>query len=135
MIQTFDTDTILFQLLKASTAVTTGLTGGIYVRRRPLNSTKEDIVINTITLSQEYEPQLGTSNINIHVSDVSRTIASVQQKVANNERMKAISSAVLEVVRKANIAGIGKTIENQTVIEESAISQHYVNIRINWFIH
>lgn len=136
MIQKYDTDTYLFGILKASTSLTSAaLTGGIHAGQRPLNSELEDISINTIALTQDSAPQLGTSNINIHVPDKVVTIKGVQQLVENRERLKTLSGIVMDVVRAANIAGAGKVIENQTVIQEAAINQHYVNIRINWFIH
>lgn len=133
---TFDTDSYLFGLLKNAAALTAAtLTGGIYAGSRPLNSELEDIVVNTIALTQEYAPQLGTSNINIHVKDMDVKIGSVSQKMQNRARLKALSDIVLEVIRSSQIPGVGYTIENQTVIAESSINQHYVNIRINWFIH
>jgi hypothetical protein len=135
MKNTFDTDTYLFGILKGSTAITSAISGSIYAGQRPLNSTLEDVTINTIVLTQEYEPQLGTSNINIHVSDHSVTLGGVQQKVANRARLKAISEVVLTAIRASTIVGVSFTIENQTVIQEAEISQHYVNVRINWFIH
>lgn len=135
MKNTFDTDTYLFEILKGTAAITSGISGGIYTGQRPLNSVLEDITINTIALMQEYAPQLGTSNINIHVADQSITIGGVQQKMANRTRLKAISDLVLTAVRAGKITGVGFTIENQTTIQVPETSQHYVNIRINWFIH
>jgi hypothetical protein len=132
----FDTDTYLFELLKnAPELQALNLTGNVYAGNRPLNSTLEDVAINTIALTQEYLPQLGTSNINIHVKDLDVKIGGVSQKMQNRARLKQILDAVLSVVRAGMIQGVGFTIENQTVIAESSINQHYVNIRINWFIH
>lgn len=135
MRQTFDTDATLFQVLKATNALVSEISGGIYVDQRPDDSVKEDIVINTITLSQEYFPQIGTSNINVHVSDKVVTVGGKQQKVADRERLKLISGLVLNAIRSTVIRGLTMTIENQVVIQEAEIAQHYVNIRINWNIH
>lgn len=135
MVQSFDTDTFLYSILKNTASISGNLTGSVYAGQRPLNSVVEDITINTIALTQEYEPQLGTSNVNIHVADQSVNIGGVNQKFANRARLKFISGLVLNALRSAKITGVGFTIENQTMIQESDISQHYVNIRINWFIH
>jgi hypothetical protein len=137
MKQTFDTDTYLFGILSKKSEITTALTGGVYKGDdgRPDNSEKEDIVVNTINLSQEYAPQVGTSNVNIHVPDVSVSIGGKQQKKANTARLKELSELVLDTLRNAVIPGVSCMIENQTVIQESQISQHFVNIRINWNIH
>lgn len=132
---TFDTNTILFGILNGSALVKSAINGGVYKTRRPLNSQKEDIVVNTIALTQEHLPQLGTSNINIHVPDMTVTIAGVQQQMPNDAKMDAVAKIICDVVRAAVIPGIACSIENQTTIEEAEIKQHFVNIRINWFIH
>lgn len=135
MKQTFDTDAYLYGILKNTTAITSVISGGVYAGQRPFNSTLEDITVNTIALTQEYEPQIGTSNINIHVVDQSVSISGSQQKMANRARLKLISGLVLDTIRLSKISGVGFTIENQTMIQELETSHHYVNIRINWFIH
>ena len=135
MKQIFDTDTVLFQTLKSDASLTSQLSGGIYIRQRPDNSVNEDIVINTIALSQEFAPQIGTSNINIHVADKTVNIGGVQQKVADLSRLKTLSSLVLEKIRGTVIKGLSMSIEPQNLIREPEINQHYVNIRINWNIH
>ena len=64
---TFETDTLLFSLLRES-PVSAAINGGIYVGDdRPDDSVKEDIVVNSIDLTQDYLPQIGTSNVNIFV--------------------------------------------------------------------
>lgn len=136
MKQTFDTDTILFDALKASSAITDTITGDVYVMgERPDDSEKEDIVINTITLSQDSEPQKGVSNVNIHVPDIDVRIAGRTQKKANRKRLKDLSTIVLEVLRAVNIEGFRYWISLQTTIKVPEISQHFVNLRIEWNIH
>lgn len=132
---TFDTDTTLFQTLKADSEITSELSGGIYIRQRPDNSTKEDIVVNTIALSQEFAPQIGTSNINIHVTDKTVNIGGAQQKVADLARLKVLSKLVVDRIRAVVVPGLSMSIEVQNTIREPEINQHYVNIRINWSIH
>lgn len=135
MKNTFDTDSYLFGILKGSETLKTAMTGKVYAGQRSLNSIKEDVTINTIALTQEFLPQLGTSNINVHVADMSVTLDGVKQKMANRDRLNMLSKIVLGAIRESKIAGVGFTIENQTVMQEAEVSQHYVNIRINWFIH
>lgn len=135
MKQTYDTDSILFGLLKGSSAITSVITGGIYAGERPLNSVKEDIVVNTIVLSQENEPQIGTSNINVHVPDKVVKIDEVQQKMEDRARIKTLAGLVLEAIRSAKVPGLSLSIESQITISEVEINQHYSNIRVNWTIH
>ena len=73
----FDTDAILFGLLDGKTSIK----GGCYVGDdRPEDSTDEDIVVNTIDLSQDSLPQIGTSNINIYTKDTSKKINGNSEK-------------------------------------------------------
>lgn len=131
---TFDTDTILFSLLRDS-PVSTAITGGIYVGDdRPDDSAKEDIVVNSIDLTQDYLPQIGTSNVNIFVPDKIVTIGGKQQLKANRIRLKELSNMVIETLKNANITGLKIILANQTILTESSINQHFVNIRIDWNI-
>ena len=134
MKQTFDTDSILYGILNV-TAVTSSISGGIFAGERPDNSELEDITINTIDLTQESEPQLGTSNVNIHVADLTVTLDGRQQRKEDRSRLKAISAMVLSALRSAKVEGLSLTISGQTTIREAETNQHYVNLRINWFIH
>jgi hypothetical protein len=135
MKQTFDTDSILYQILNGSPAILSAISGGVYIDERPDGSEAEDIVVNTIDLTQEHAPQLGTSNVNIHVSDIDVQINGVQQKKKNRERLKSLTTIVLDALKSAKIEGLALIVTNQTTIKEPTINQHYVNIRVDWVIH
>jgi len=131
---TFDTDAILFSLLRES-PVNTAISGGIYVGDdRPDDSEKEDIVVNSIDLTQDYLPQIGTSNVNIFVPDKKVKIGGKQQLQANRTRLKELSAMAIETLRGANITGLKLILGSQTVLEEPSVKQHFVNIRIDWNI-
>ena len=58
----FDIDKIVYKLLSGSSELKSTITGGVYYSNdRPDGSVKEDVVINTITMTQDYLPQLATS--------------------------------------------------------------------------
>lgn len=129
----FDLNTILFRLLEAHKP---NMSGYIYKDERPDDSTTEDIVVNTIDLSQEFFPQLGTSNINIHVTDIDVNIAGRPQKKANSKRLEVLTNEVLTIVRNAEITGLKLIVESQNLLKDQEVAeQHYVNIRIAWVIH
>lgn len=131
---TFDTDAILFSVLSKS-PVKNAISGGIYVGDdRPDDSMDEDIVVNSIDLTQDYLPQIGTSNVNIYVADTPKKIKGKQQLQANRTRLKALSEKAMEVLRGANISGLKMILGNQTILAEPSVKQHYVNIRIDWNI-
>ena len=135
MKQTFDTDTILFQVLKASPTLVAAISGGIYPGDRPDGSVKEDIAINTISLSQDSVPQRGTSNVNIYAADIDVQIAGIAQKKTNTQRLKAITGLVLIALTAAKVDGLGFRVMLQKTIAEPDLHQHYVNLRIDWSIH
>jgi hypothetical protein len=127
----FDTDGILFELLNGKTSIN----GGCYVGDdRPENSTDEDIVVNTIDLSQDTLPQIGTSNINIYTPDTSKKIKGKMQVSANRTRLKALAEEALELVRNANIDGLMIIPGNMLIMYEPNTHQHFINIRIDWNI-
>ena len=131
---TFETDTLLFSLLRES-PVSAAINGGIYVGDdRPDDSVKEDIVVNSIDLTQDYLPQIGTSNVNIFVPDKVVTIGGKQQLKANRTRLKELSNMAIETLRNANITGLKLILVSQTILAEPSVNQHFVNIRINWNI-
>lgn len=134
MKQVFDTDSILFGILNNS-PVKNAISGSIYTGDdRPDDSDEEDIVINSIDLTQDYHPQIGTSNVNIYVKDMPVQIGGKQQIKANRTRLKALSKRVLEVLRAARVPGLMFTIDNQAFLPEKSVQQHYVNLRISWNI-
>lgn len=130
----FDIDSILFRLLNQSD-VKTAITGGIYNQDdRPDDSTSEDVLINTITLTQDYLPQIATSNVNLYVPDMNVRIKGKEQMKSDRNRLKVLTDKVLTVIRGANITGLKIIPESQTTLAEPSIKQHYVNIRISWNI-
>ncbi len=128
---TFDTDGILFDLLNGKMTNK----GGCYVGDdRPENSTSEDVVVNTIDLTQDCLPQIGTSNINIYVQDTSKKINGKMQISANRTRLKSLAKEALELVRNANLEGLMIIPGNMTIMYEPNTKQHFANIRIDWNI-
>jgi hypothetical protein len=135
MITSFDTDDILFAVLSASSELKAAISGGIYHEaERPDSSEKEDICINTITVTRNYTPQSGTSNVNIYVPDLKLRIKGQEQRKANRERLRELTNLVIAALEAANVNGVMFWVANETAIKEPAIYQHYVNLRIEWNI-
>ncbi|MCL1932766.1 MAG: hypothetical protein FWF53_02990 [Candidatus Azobacteroides sp.] len=133
MLLSFDTDDILFRILSESVELKSAVSGGIYTTDRPDNSEKEDITVNTITVTGDM-PQSGTSNVNIHVPDLKTRINGQEQRKADRERLRQLTASVVSVLEAARVEGILFRIANQTTIREPEIAQHYTNLRIEWNI-
>jgi hypothetical protein len=135
MITSFDTDDILFQVLSGNAELKAAISGGIYPEtERPDNSEKEDITVNTITITRTYSPQSGTSNVNIYIPDTKLKIRGQEQKKINRERLREITNKVISILESARVEGLTFWITNQTVLAEPEIEQHYTNLRIDWNI-
>lgn len=134
MKSSFDTDTILFRVLRDS-PVKAAISGDIYYEGdRPADSNKEDIVINTVTLTQDYHPQLGDSNVNIYVPDSIITIGGKQQRVVNRARLKQLTELAIQAIRDSRVKGLKANLRWQRTLQEPDINQTFVNIRISWNI-
>lgn len=131
-----DTDDILYKIVQD--AVTSGkvkISGGVFVQgERPDDSEAEDIVINTITVTDE-KPQTGTSNVNIFATDKKVKIRGREQRKADRERLREIGDALKEHLKAQNVADLEYWIESDTTIKEIEVKQHYRNLRISWNIH
>lgn len=131
----FDIDKIVYKLLSGSSELKSTITGGVYYSNdRPDGSVNEDVVINTITMTQDYLPQLATSNVNIYVADIQRRIDGVEQAKPNHERLAKLTKIVLDVLRSAQIDGLKIIPESQSVLNDATVKQHFCNIRIAWNI-
>lgn len=130
----FDINGILYGILSKS-ALKSKISGGIYIGDdRPQDSEKEDVEINTISITQEYLPQIATSNINIYVPDQSVKIGGVQQLKSSRTRLKELTDIALKAVRESSIDNLVAIPMSQTVLKEPGVNQHSVNIRIKWNI-
>ena len=127
----FDTNEILMGLLMGNTSIK----GGYYHEGdRPDNSTDEDIVVNTIDLTGDTLPQIGTSNVNIYVPDTSKKIRGKMMLSANNQRLKALAREVTAIIRNSRIHGIKAIPGTMSIMNEPNTKQHFANIRIDWNI-
>lgn len=134
MMTSFGIDEIVFNILSKSEVKQT-ISGGIYYQNdRPDDSADEDVVINTISMTQDFLPQIAASNVNIYVSDVRRRIKNKEQLKSNRKRLSELTSIVLKVLREAKVDGLTFIPQSQILLQEPNIKQHFVNIRISWNI-
>ena len=85
-------------------------------------------------MAQDFLPQIATSNVNIYVADKKRRIKGTEQLKPNHERLSELTKIVLEVLRSSRIDGLKLIPENQSILQEASVKQHFCNIRITWNI-
>ncbi|MDM1299920.1 hypothetical protein HXZ94_15600 [Empedobacter falsenii] len=126
MYDIFDANELLFKALNID-EVKSSIKGKLYKDSRPINSLNEDIVVNTITITTVFKPQLATSNINVYVPDI--------EGIKNSRRLKEISRVVRKVFEEHQFIGKSVYISDLGIIQEENKKEHYVNLRIQWRIY
>lgn len=111
------------------------ISGGIYPRKRPKNSDKEDIVIGGISFSGD-SVQRGTINVNIYIPEISVKIDNEIQTQPNGPRMREIEAVAIPLLRELYFGGdcsVWST--GYTEIKEPELAVWKVNIRLEVRIH
>ncbi|PSR54155.1 hypothetical protein AHMF7605_11800 [Adhaeribacter arboris] len=120
---------ILYQRLQTILVGPTKPTGQIYPDgKRPLNSTAEDVVINSLALNEE-QVQKGVLNVNVYALNLNH-----DNSLPNGIRLKQFA-ALLRPGLKEFWAPDGSYtffLEQQNQYEEPGINQHYLNFRIRF---
>lgn len=110
------------------------ITGDIYKIRRALNSDKEDVVINTLSVNNE-QVQQGIVNINIHVRNLRLGNGSNQDNTRPNfarlDQLTEIFKPVFE--GDLYVSETVFSIQNITIIPEENIPEYFVNFRIIFY--
>jgi len=123
-----DAATAVFKLINVNSVKST-LTGGIYKYRRPANSTKEDIVINTPSLSDGTR-QLGVVNVNIYVPDIQQIVNGTPVFLANTSRIETLTNLVKPFLEETDGDTFALWIDHFEMFDEPDINQHFMNIRL-----
>lgn len=131
-----DTDDILYKLVRQAVKdhVIT-ISGRVCTQgERPDDSAKEDIAINTITVTHD-KPQTGASNVNIYAADKKVKIDGKEQYKCDRERLREIGDALVAFLDAQNLADLEFWIEYDIITKVEEVHQHFRNIRISWNIH
>lgn len=124
----FDQINALYKILDES-SIKTVINGAIYKLRRPVNSKKEDVVINSVTIG-EGNVQAGVVNVNIHVPDIKVKIDGDTQSQPNTKRLGELTALAFGILEEVCSDEYSFYIASSNIIEESEINSHFQNIRI-----
>ncbi|MDR7750140.1 hypothetical protein RIU07_05630 [Riemerella anatipestifer] len=116
---------ILDLLLRAK--VNEFINGQIYKDNRPVNSNKEDIVINSLTMTNQML-QNGVFNINCYVPKKSVTVGGITQLHKDNKRLKEIADKVYAVLNDVWENDYNLDVETHQDFEEQ--NENYYNFRV-----
>lgn len=125
----FDGKQWILELLNQSN-VKTIISGKIYKDKRPIGSTKEDIVINSLPMTNTFF-QDGVFNVNCYVPYISVKIDGIDQNMPNNMRLEAVAKSVYPVLEDVNKSQYVLSIVDHQTFQEEAEKASYLNFRIN----
>lgn len=132
MTTTEDIIDILFARANAG-PVKDAITGTVCKRRRDAGSTKEDVVINCLPANAE-QLQNVIANVNIHVPDLVVNSGGMQQKQPNSVRLKQLAGIAVSHFTDVWTDEYNYTVQQQVVFEDREAGDHYINLRIEFFI-
>lgn len=108
------------------------ISGRIYKDKRPSGSTKEDIVINSLTMTNDYM-QNGVFNVNIYVPMTSQKIDGITQFQKNNARLKQLADLVYPVLDDAWTNEQNLFVVNHQDFEDG--NDNFYNFRVSLNAH
>lgn len=123
----------LVEALKASPLVLgeEKVSGGVYPFQRPLNSTKEDVVVNSLPMGRG-AVQEGVLNVNVFVPNKTYHGATLTDTTRPNmDRLTALSVKGGEVLNDywSEDGQISYELLQDTIMQDEN-SQHYINFRV-----
>ena len=105
------------------------ISGKIYKDKRPTESQKEDIVINSLTMTNEFL-QKGVFNVNCYVPMLSiKNTNGIIQKQKNAKRLKEITNAVYSALDEVWNDDYLLEVTNHQEFEEDNFN--YINFRVD----
>lgn len=110
-----------------------GNAGKIFKITRALNSRSEDIVINALPIS-EGTLQRCYINVNVYVNNLKLNIdGQADNTLPNTVRLKELTSAVISALEEVSADDHYYFVQQQAIIRDEQIGQHYSNIRIEFY--
>lgn len=121
----------ILELLLAA-GVHNSISGKIYKDKRPSGSTKEDIVINSLTMTNDFL-QNGVFNVNIYVPMISVKVDGITQFQKNNARLKQLADLVYPVLDDAWTNEQNLFVVNHQDFEDG--NDNFYNFRVSLNAH
>ncbi|HEY4207982.1 MAG TPA: hypothetical protein VGM31_14260 [Puia sp.] len=129
---TLDIVDILWSRLSESN-LKDAITGGIYKHIGPVNSTKEDIVINSLPIVN-LDLQTAVANVNIFVPNPTQNLNGVQDNSQpNGARLKELGAVAMEILAAQYGADYSFDVQQSVTLPDEASGSWYINIRVNFY--
>lgn len=113
------------------------ISGGVYKFKRPTNSEAEDVVINSLPITNG-QLQQAVVNVNVFVPNKVQSIGGYQDdEQPDTKRLKLLAelatSDLVDVWEPEDSYGVNYDVQQQTVIQDDDSKQYYINIRLQFY--
>ena len=110
----------------SSSSLMSSLSGAIYKDARPLNSTKEDVIIAVIARDAGYQIQEAIVNVNVYIPDIRRG----QEAIEDMIKLRSICTACASLFDYKHEGDAIYALDSQEVMKANGIDWHVINNRI-----
>ncbi|MCT4287349.1 hypothetical protein HZP25_11555 [Elizabethkingia anophelis] len=117
----------IFELLKNG-GIKNVISGDIYKDRRPVGSIKEDAVINSVSMNEEFL-QDGVFNVNIYIPYLRVKINGIDQDMPNEVRQKIIMNFIKPLLESVYTKDYNLKLEFHDVLDDA--KDNWINFRVN----
>lgn len=130
---TYDAERILYQKISGS-SLEAACSGVLCKWNRPDESSKEDIVINSVATTTESTQRM-VANVNIYVPDVKSPVTENHWQ-PNTKRIKELLDLAMPLIGEVRGVDGGLQydcyITNQQTFSDPTIKQTYINLRVEF---
>jgi hypothetical protein len=129
---TLDLVDVVYNELKSG-PLKSAISGGVYKYTRPLNSSLEDVVINSLPVTNQ-QLQQAIVNVNVFVPNADISLGGAQQKMADHVRLKALAALAVDELKDGISGDYTWDVQQQTVIQDDESDSYYINIRLQFYV-
>lgn len=129
---TLDLVDIVYSVL-INSSLKSAISGKIYKFKRPVNSNVEDVVINSLPVTNQ-QLQTAIVNVNVFVPELALSVNSEPDDQPDFVRLKQLAALAVAALMDGVAGDYTWDVQQQTVIEDEESSQYYVNVRIEFFV-
>lgn len=123
---------IVWTMLNAS-PLQSLITGGIFKHLRPAGGSKEDVVINSLSVTHE-QLQNGIANVNIYVPNLVVNANGIQDDTQpNHSRLNELTKVAIGLLEENWMSDLNYDVQQHMLIREET-GEHYMNIRLQFYI-
>jgi hypothetical protein len=130
---TLDLVDVVYGVLKVS-SLKGSISGKVYEYQRPVNSNVEDVVINSLPITNQ-QLQQAIVNVNVFVPNLAvEETGDISRQVPDVTRLKTLAGLAVQELTDGISGDYTWDVQQQTLIQEEESGQHFINIRIQFFV-